>query len=156
MKHVYFYIKNVQHKIVIKACYMLYIVKFLQQLRKNQPTNSNIVYTFKVLFQKKFTYKINLFMINIKYLIQNETYLCRRFTRFVTRYNLMTSQNLIVPIFESEDKPQLTQFINNNNSQDKVCDDRIIIIFFFSNCSYISSTTTALKIRFVYIYGMKN
>jgi len=51
---------------------------------------------------------------------ENETYLCRRFTRFVTRYNLMTSQNLIVPIFESEDKPQLTQFINNNNSQDKV------------------------------------
>ena len=80
--------------------------------------------------KKKFTHKINLFIITVKYLIQNETYLCRRFTRFVTRYNLMTSQNLIVPIFESEDKPQLTQFINNNNSQDKVCDDRIIIIFF--------------------------
>ena len=29
---------------------------------------------------------------------QNETHLCRRFTLFVTKYNLMPRDNLIVPI----------------------------------------------------------
>lgn len=31
---------------------------------------------------------------------QNETYLCRRFTHFITKYNLMSKDNLIVPIVE--------------------------------------------------------
>lgn len=42
----------------------------------------------------------------IKYLIyfQNETYLCRRFTIFVTKYNLMSKENLIVPILAEEEE----------------------------------------------------
>lgn len=32
-----------------------------------------------------------------------ETFLCRRFTIFVTKYKLMTRDNLIVPILDSED-----------------------------------------------------
>ncbi|KAH8394692.1 hypothetical protein KR222_002036 [Zaprionus bogoriensis] len=32
-----------------------------------------------------------------------ETYLCHRFTHFVTKYNLMSKENLIVPINEDED-----------------------------------------------------
>lgn len=31
-----------------------------------------------------------------------ETYLCHRFTHFVTKYNLMSKENLIVPINEEE------------------------------------------------------
>ncbi|EFX90204.1 MOB-like protein phocein [Daphnia pulex] len=31
---------------------------------------------------------------------ENETFLCRRFTEFVTKYNLMSKEILIVPIFE--------------------------------------------------------
>ena len=31
---------------------------------------------------------------------QNETFLCRRFTEFVMRYNLMSKEILIVPILE--------------------------------------------------------
>jgi len=30
-------------------------------------------------------------------IVQNETALCRRFTVFVTKYNLMSKDNLIVP-----------------------------------------------------------
>ncbi|XP_046373139.1 MOB-like protein phocein [Haliotis cracherodii] len=33
---------------------------------------------------------------------ENETYLCRRFTQFVTKYNLMSKDNLIVPILEDQ------------------------------------------------------
>lgn len=33
---------------------------------------------------------------------ENETSLCRRFTQFVTKYNLMSKDNLIVPILEDE------------------------------------------------------
>ncbi|XP_046678565.1 MOB kinase activator-like 4 isoform X2 [Homalodisca vitripennis] len=33
---------------------------------------------------------------------ENETFLCRRFTSFVTKYNLMSKDNLIVPILEGE------------------------------------------------------
>ena len=33
---------------------------------------------------------------------QTETTLCRRFTVFVTKYNLMSRDNLIVPILEDE------------------------------------------------------
>ncbi|KAG8225873.1 hypothetical protein J437_LFUL004803 [Ladona fulva] len=33
---------------------------------------------------------------------ENETYLCKRFTAFVTKYNLMSKDNLIVPILEEE------------------------------------------------------
>jgi hypothetical protein len=40
--------------------------------------------------------------IQFKFLFQNETYLCRRFTAFVTKYNLMSKDNLIVPIMEEE------------------------------------------------------
>ncbi|RXG70522.1 MOB-like protein phocein [Armadillidium vulgare] len=36
----------------------------------------------------------------------NETSLCRRFTVFVTKYNLMSRDNLIVPILEDEMNPQ--------------------------------------------------
>ena len=32
---------------------------------------------------------------------QNETALCKRFTTFVTKYNLMSKDNLIVPILET-------------------------------------------------------
>ena len=31
---------------------------------------------------------------------ENETFLCRRFTQFVTKYNLMPKDNIIVPILE--------------------------------------------------------
>lgn len=34
--------------------------------------------------------------------LQNETFLCHRFTRFVMKYNLMSKDNLIVPILEEE------------------------------------------------------
>lgn len=40
--------------------------------------------------------------MNLFYL-QNETYLCRRFTNFVTKYNLMSKDNLIVPILEDQE-----------------------------------------------------
>lgn len=40
--------------------------------------------------------------INIFFLLQAETTLCRRFTVFVTKYNLMSRDNLIVPILEDE------------------------------------------------------
>ena len=33
-----------------------------------------------------------------------ETHLCRRFTVFVTKYKLMTRDNLIVPILEGEEE----------------------------------------------------
>ncbi|XP_063790166.1 MOB-like protein phocein isoform X3 [Pseudophryne corroboree] len=33
---------------------------------------------------------------------ENETYLCHRFTKFVMKYNLMSKDNLIVPILEEE------------------------------------------------------
>uniref|UniRef100_A0A8C6WN61 MOB family member 4, phocein n=1 Tax=Neogobius melanostomus TaxID=47308 RepID=A0A8C6WN61_9GOBI len=33
---------------------------------------------------------------------ENETFLCHRFTRFVMKYNLMSKDNLIVPILEEE------------------------------------------------------
>ena len=36
----------------------------------------------------------------IFFFFQNETALCRRFTLFVTKYNLMSKDNLIVPILE--------------------------------------------------------
>lgn len=35
-----------------------------------------------------------------------ETHLCRRFTVFVTKYKLMTKDNLIVPILEGEEEQQ--------------------------------------------------
>ncbi|CAL4065881.1 unnamed protein product, partial [Meganyctiphanes norvegica] len=38
--------------------------------------------------------------------IQNDTSLCRRFTVFVTKYNLMSRDNLIVPILEDEETAQ--------------------------------------------------
>ena len=34
--------------------------------------------------------------------LQNDTALCRRFTTFVTKYNLMSKDNLIVPILEEQ------------------------------------------------------
>lgn len=36
------------------------------------------------------------------HVFQNETSLCRRFTYFVTKYNLMSKDNLIVPIIQSD------------------------------------------------------
>jgi len=33
---------------------------------------------------------------------ENETYLCKRFTKFVIKYNLMSKDNLIVPILEDQ------------------------------------------------------
>ncbi|KAB1278742.1 MOB-like protein phocein [Camelus dromedarius] len=33
---------------------------------------------------------------------ENETFLCHRFTKFVMKYNLMSKDNLIVPILEEE------------------------------------------------------
>ena len=33
---------------------------------------------------------------------EGQTHLCRRFTMFVTKYNLMSKDNLIVPILEEE------------------------------------------------------
>merc|ERR1712156_665008 len=35
---------------------------------------------------------------------ESETHLCRRFTVFVTKYKLMTRDNLIVPILEGEEE----------------------------------------------------
>jgi len=42
---------------------------------------------------------------------ENETQLCKRFTRFVMKYDLMSRDNLIVPIFEddAEDDPYILQ-----------------------------------------------
>ena len=37
-----------------------------------------------------------------------ETHLCRRFTVFVTKYKLMTRDNLIVPILEGEEENNVT------------------------------------------------
>ena len=34
--------------------------------------------------------------------LQSATHLCRRFTTFVTKYGLMTKENLNVPILEEE------------------------------------------------------
>jgi len=31
-------------------------------------------------------------------ILQNETYLCQRFTKFVIKYSLMAKENLIVPM----------------------------------------------------------
>ncbi|XP_002126485.2 MOB-like protein phocein [Ciona intestinalis] len=42
---------------------------------------------------------------------ENETYLCRRFTTFVIRYNLMSRDNLIVPIMDD-----MAPNTSNNNS----------------------------------------
>ncbi|XP_030199400.1 MOB-like protein phocein isoform X3 [Gadus morhua] len=39
---------------------------------------------------------------------ENETFLCHRFTRFVMKYNLMSKDNLIVPILEEEEGAQNT------------------------------------------------
>ncbi|ENN81593.1 MOB kinase activator-like 4 [Dendroctonus ponderosae] len=36
---------------------------------------------------------------------ENETHLCKRFTQFVIMYNLMSKDNLIVPILEEDDTP---------------------------------------------------
>ena len=38
----------------------------------------------------------------LKFFLQNETFLCHRFTKFVMKYNLMSKDNLIVPILEEE------------------------------------------------------
>jgi hypothetical protein len=35
-----------------------------------------------------------------------QTHLCRRFTLFVTKYNLMSKDNLIVPMTESDLNPE--------------------------------------------------
>lgn len=37
-------------------------------------------------------------------LLQNDTFLCHRFTRFVVKYSLMSKDNLIVPIMEEENQ----------------------------------------------------
>ncbi|KAG9271054.1 MOB-like protein phocein [Astyanax mexicanus] len=37
---------------------------------------------------------------------ENETFLCHRFTRFVMKYNLMSKDNLIVPILEEEEEEE--------------------------------------------------
>eukprot|EP00794_Sanderia_malayensis_P003409 gene3409-3899_t len=37
---------------------------------------------------------------------ENETHLCRRFTRFVMKYDLMSKENLIVPIMEEDQDPE--------------------------------------------------
>lgn len=43
-----------------------------------------------------------LFHSYFHFFLQNETHLCKRFTRFVTKYDLMSRDNLIVPIFEED------------------------------------------------------
>ena len=40
------------------------------------------------------------------YPFQNETHLCRRFTRFVTKYDLMSKDNLIVPILDEDQESE--------------------------------------------------
>ena len=52
--------------------------------------------TFMSMPDKIFAYMYLLFYF------QNETALCRRFTTFVTKYNLMSKDNLIVPILEEQ------------------------------------------------------
>ncbi len=42
-------------------------------------------------------------------LLQNETHLCKRFTVFVTKYNLMSREHLIVPILEGMEEQTLTE-----------------------------------------------
>ena len=44
-------------------------------------------------------------MTEVFILFQNETALCKRFTTFVTKYNLMSKDNLIVPILEDQQEP---------------------------------------------------
>lgn len=47
------------------------------------------------------------FVVHLTFsLSQTETTLCRRFTVFVTKYNLMSRDNLIVPILEDESAGQ--------------------------------------------------
>lgn len=55
--------------------------------------------------KKEFQIGIRLTLYQDKSVIslpQNETFLCHRFTRFVMKYNLMSKDNLIVPILEEE------------------------------------------------------
>lgn len=40
------------------------------------------------------------------FFLQNETHLCRRFSRFVTKYDLMSKDNLIVPILEEDQESE--------------------------------------------------
>ena len=49
---------------------------------------------------------------------QNETHLCKRFTRFVMKYNLMSRDNLIVPILEEEDGEGEGYMINNEANEE--------------------------------------
>jgi len=47
---------------------------------------------------------------------ENDTHLCRRFTVFVTKYKLMTRDNLIVPILEGEEENVTTVAAPNTTS----------------------------------------
>jgi len=49
---------------------------------------------------------------------ENETHLCKRFTRFVMKYNLMSRDNLIVPILEEEDSEGEGYMINNEANEE--------------------------------------
>ena len=52
-------------------------------------------------------------MTSCDLLIKEDTYLCRRFTAYVTEYKLMSPENLNVPITG----------INNNDDEDVIEDD---------------------------------
>ena len=47
---------------------------------------------------------------------ENDAHLCRRFTVFVTKYKLMTRDNLIVPILEGEEENVTTVAAPNTTS----------------------------------------
>ena len=62
-------------------------------------------------FHHRLETKQDIWRFLIKYLLsfrqifdhfENESHLCRRFTVFVTKYNLMSKDNLIVPMLESD------------------------------------------------------
>ena len=67
----------------------------------------NIMYSYLYIFMHKLKYIpviiVHLLFFNHKLIIsllQEETALCFRFTRFVTKYSLMSEDNLIVPMNE--------------------------------------------------------
>ena len=48
---------------------------------------------------------------------EGETQLCKRFTRFVMKYDLMSRDNLIVPIFE-DDETEMDPYVMQEHSND--------------------------------------
>ena len=51
-----------------------------------------------------FVGSVNIYFRQIFDVFENDSHLCRRFTVFVTKYNLMSKDNLIVPMLEADSR----------------------------------------------------